>query len=228
MKEIRNIIRKCLSEAVVIPQKSSEMQVTPYSNMTADELAKKLADAEKTLINANPQMHADHAWTKGMREMIASLQKAIEEKRGSESEVKEHYVDTEWSRRGFEPPLLNPHEPLMYSIPHMQAVGDTNKKLEENVGEKNVTFTGKRNPRLEIKIKVGRDGRISEIENEIGLRFPYSVGQHFNRGIETWACVNGFLMDGKDTCPEKKIFGVRVSDVPQGHEWRMLFPNKFR
>ena len=27
-------------------------------------------------------------------------------------------------------------------------------------------------------------------------------------------------MDGKDTCPEKKIFGVRAKDVPQGHEWR--------
>ena len=35
-------------------------------------------------------------------------------------------------------------------------------------------------------------------------------------------------MDGKDTCPEKKIFGVRAKDVPQGHEWRHIFPNKFK
>jgi hypothetical protein len=39
---------------------------------------------------------------------------------------------------------------------------------------------------------------------------------------------NNFLMDGQDTCPEKKIFGVRASDVPQGHEWRHIFPHKFK
>jgi len=48
------------------------------------------------------------------------------------------------------------------------------------------------------------------------------------RNVETWACNNNFYMDDRDTCPEEKIFGVKVSDVPQGHEWRTIFPNKFR
>jgi len=36
------------------------------------------------------------------------------------------------------------------------------------------------------------------------------------------------MIDGKDTCPEKKVFGIKVSDIPQGHEFRKLYPNKFK
>ena len=43
-----------------------------------------------------------------------------------------------------------------------------------------------------------------------------------------WACNNLFLIDGKDTCPEKKVFGIRASDIPQGHELRKIYPNKFK
>lgn len=93
--------------------------------------------------------------------------------------------------------------------------------------EKTIIFTGKRNARLVIKV-LTRGGRIISIENESGIRFPFQEGQLLSRNIETWACNNNFYMDGKDTCPEKKIFGVRASDVPQGHEWRHIFPNKFR
>jgi hypothetical protein len=98
----------------------------------------------------------------------------------------------------------------------------------EFVNLKEIIFTGKRNPRLVIVVKISPDRRISEIENKTGIRFPFVVGQPLNRNIEVWACNNNFLMDGKDTCPEKKIFGVRASDVPQGHEWRHIFPHKFR
>ena len=35
-------------------------------------------------------------------------------------------------------------------------------------------------------------------------------------------------MDGKDMCPEEKIFGMRTKDIPKGHELRSLYPNKFR
>ena len=35
-------------------------------------------------------------------------------------------------------------------------------------------------------------------------------------------------MDGKDTCPEKKIMGMRASDIPKGHELRHIFPHKFK
>jgi len=71
-------------------------------------------------------------------------------------------------------------------------------------------------------------GRIKDLVNDSGVRFPYSVGQHYTRSIETWCCNNGFKMDGKSCCPEEKIFGIRKSDIPKGHELRTLFPNKFR
>jgi hypothetical protein len=99
--------------------------------------------------------------------------------------------------------------------------------IDESIYEREVVFTNKRNPRLVITIKKNPDGRITEIENETGMRFPFSIGQLLQRNVEVWACNNNFLMDGKDNCPEKKIFGVKASDVPQGHEWRHIFPHKF-
>jgi hypothetical protein len=99
--------------------------------------------------------------------------------------------------------------------------------IDESIYEREVVFTNKRNPRLVITIKKNPDGRITEIENETGMRFPFSVGQLLQRNVEVWACNNNFLMDGKDTCPDKKIFGVKTKDVPQGHEWRHIFPHKF-
>jgi len=107
---------------------------------------------------------------------------------------------------------------------NMNAAADL---IDESIYEKEVVFTNKRNPRLVITINKSPDGRITNIENETGIRFPFSVGQLLQRNVEVWACNNNFLMDGKDTCPEKKIFGVRSKDVPQGHEWRHIFPNKF-
>lgn len=100
--------------------------------------------------------------------------------------------------------------------------------IDEGLHEREVKFTNKRNPRLEIIVTKSPDGRITNIENETGIRFPFSVGQLLQRNVEVWACNNNFLMNGKDTCPEKKIFGVKTSDVPQGHEWRHIFPNKFK
>ena len=104
----------------------------------------------------------------------------------------------------------------------------SNQNIKEGMNLREVRFTNKRNPRLEIVVTKTPDGRITNIENKTGIRFPFSVGQILNRNAEVWACNNNFLMDGKDTCPEKKIFGVRSSDVPQGHEWRHIFPHKFK
>jgi hypothetical protein len=101
------------------------------------------------------------------------------------------------------------------------------KYFKESV-ETEVVFTNKRNPNLKIIVTKSREGRIISIDNETGIRFPFQVGQLMQRNVETWACNNNFLMDGKDTCPEKKIFGVRTKDVPQGHEWRHIYPGKFR
>lgn len=99
-------------------------------------------------------------------------------------------------------------------------------KIYENYGQQKEMILTSRQGR-EIKILVDA-GRIASIDNQSGVRFPWSVGQPINQGIKIWACNNGFKINGEDPCPEEKIFGVRTKDVPMGHEWRMIFPNKFR
>jgi hypothetical protein len=85
----------------------------------------------------------------------------------------------------------------------------------------------------EIIMKV-RHGKIEEIENNTGIIFPFVTGQPLQIPfIKGWACKNGFKWNGEDACqpgmkPEKKIFGIRTKDVPRGHEWRHIFPGKFR
>lgn len=71
-----------------------------------------------------------------------------------------------------------------------------------------VVLTKKVNRAVKITITKSPDGIITGIDAPSGVRFPYSVGQLLNRNIETWCCTNGWLMNGKDTCPEEKIFGV--------------------
>ena len=101
-------------------------------------------------------------------------------------------------------------------------------KIFEEFKEKVVIFTNKRNPSLTIKVTKTPDGRITNIDNKTGIRFCFSVGQLFNRTAEVWASNNNFLMDGKDTSPEQKVMGIKVSDIPQGHELRRLYPGKFK
>lgn len=100
------------------------------------------------------------------------------------------------------------------------------QKFNESL-KKEIILTSKRNKLSTIKISI-EGNRISNIENNANVRFPFEVGQIITRNLETWTCNNNFLLDGKDTCPEKKIFGVKVSDVPKGHEWRTIYKNKFR
>jgi len=103
------------------------------------------------------------------------------------------------------------------------------KKIEEHLSEmRTIEFTHKSRPSQKITISVSPDGFIQEITNEYGLRFPFSVGQRFSRNFEVWACNNNFFMDGEDTCPEEKIFGIKASDIPMGHELRMMYPHKFK
>jgi len=91
--------------------------------------------------------------------------------------------------------------------------------------EKITTFTSRQGKDI---IVTSLGARIQAIDNKSGVNFPFSVGQTLTRSIETWACNNGFTIDGKSPCPEEKIFGIRKKDIPQGHELRMLFPGKFR
>lgn len=98
-------------------------------------------------------------------------------------------------------------------------------KIEENIYRRDITFTSRQNRNISITL-IG--GRIDTIKNESGVNFPFEIGQIYNRSIEVWACNNGFKIDGKDPCPEEKIFGIRKKDIPKGHELRMLYPGKFR
>jgi hypothetical protein len=99
--------------------------------------------------------------------------------------------------------------------------------INENSGKRTVKLKNKNNASLIITFDV-IGGIIKNITKDDNIRFPYKEGQPYNRGMETWCCNNNYYMDGKDTCPEKKVFGMRTKDIPQGHELRYLFPNKFK
>lgn len=91
-----------------------------------------------------------------------------------------------------------------------------------------VTFTKKNNRAIKIEVKVYPSMSIYQIDNPRNERFPYVVGQVLNMGHRTWACNNGWLVNDEDPCPEKKIFGMRAKDIPEGHPLRHLYPSKFR
>jgi hypothetical protein len=101
-----------------------------------------------------------------------------------------------------------------------------NLELYENyTGERKIVLTSRQGREI-LLIILG--GRIQSVENNSGVNFPFKVGQSYTRSIETWACNNGFKMDGKSPCPEEKIFGIRKSLIPKGHELRLMYPHKFR
>jgi hypothetical protein len=91
--------------------------------------------------------------------------------------------------------------------------------------ERKVVLTSRRGKEIRFTVL---GGRIKDLVNDSGVRFPYAVGQSYTRSIETWCCNNGFKMDGKSCCPEEKVFGIRKKDIPQGHPLRIMYPGKFR
>jgi len=104
-------------------------------------------------------------------------------------------------------------------------IGNPEEELDESSNPKEIILTSRQNRDITITVL---GGHIETIDNKSGVNFPYKIGQYYNRSIETWACNNGFKVDGKDPCQEEKVFGIRTKDIPQGHELRMLFPHKFR
>lgn len=115
---------------------------------------------------------------------------------------------------------------------------DKNLSVDENISEaehnidpkhlKKVIFKNKRRPQIVLTVTKTPDGKIVEIENEFNINFPFKVGQILNRNHEVWACNNYYFVNDKDTCPEEKIFGIKKSDIPHGHELRLLYPGKFK
>ena len=126
---------------------------------------------------------------------------------------------------------------------HKEGIDDYNKAIErlnnpfwqkprkiyktfEAYGEQTIVLTSRQNRNITITVKYGK---IVDIDNQSGVNFPYTVGQSYNRSIESWAENNNFLFNGEDLEKKnRKIFGVKIEDVPQGHEWRHIFPGKFR
>jgi hypothetical protein len=99
--------------------------------------------------------------------------------------------------------------------------------FENWMREETLVLTSRQGRKITIKMT---HGKIEEIDNESGVRFPFVTGQPFTVFMKGWACRNGFKWNGEDPCDpgEKKIFGVKAKHVPKGHEWRQIFPNKFR
>lgn len=93
--------------------------------------------------------------------------------------------------------------------------------------EVEVVLRHTRNPNIVITL-VKSMNRIIYIENKSNYRFPYRVGELINRGLETWASNNNFLIDDKDYSADKKVMGIRTKDIPMGHDLRMLYPSKFK
>ena len=91
-----------------------------------------------------------------------------------------------------------------------------------------VIFKNKRNPVLEVSVMVSPGGRITKIVNTRKVSFPFVVGQVLNMNHQVWACNNNYLVNGKDVCPEKKLFGIRVKDIPAHHPLRQIYPGKFK
>ena len=93
--------------------------------------------------------------------------------------------------------------------------------------EEEITLTSRQGRPIIVKTK---HGKIEEITNDSGVSFPFHAGQPVTVFMKGWACNHGFSWNGKDACDpgEKKVFGVKVKDVPKGHEWRSIWPNKFR
>lgn len=144
--------------------------------------------------------------------------------------------DSKWNRiktDGFnklrqgidEPKFLDPDAIIDFIAEEYAKNRIKNIVLESSRYDRDVVLTSRQGRDILVKV-IG--GRITSIENNSGVRFPYSIGQHWNRSIETWACNNGFKIDGEDPCPEEKIFGIRKKDIPMGHELRMMYPSKFR
>jgi hypothetical protein len=110
-----------------------------------------------------------------------------------------------------------------------------NLKLYESFNQRTMILRHKMSGEIIVNLQ---GSQIIEVVNNTNIRFPFLAGSFWNRSIESWSCVNNFktietwingrLQNSLDPCPEEKIFGIRKKDIPQGHELRLLYPNKFR
>ena len=101
-------------------------------------------------------------------------------------------------------------------------------QLYESWGrEEEIVLTSQQGRTIKIEVK---HGKIEEIENETGTKFPFFTGQPVTVFMKAWACNHGFRWNGESPCDpgEKKVFGIKAKYIPKGHELRHMFPGKFR
>jgi hypothetical protein len=101
------------------------------------------------------------------------------------------------------------------------------KLFESWLREEEIILTSRQGREISIKTL---HGKIEEIDNRANVKFPFFTGQPVTVFMKSWACTNGFKWNGEDACDpgEKKVFGIKTKHIPQGHELRRIFPNKFR
>lgn len=99
--------------------------------------------------------------------------------------------------------------------------------FESWMREEVILLTSRQGRKIEIKVK---HGKIEEIDNESGVKFPFFTGQPVTVFMKGWACQHGFKWNGEDPCDpgEKKVFGIKAKHIPRGHELRRIYPGKFR
>lgn len=99
--------------------------------------------------------------------------------------------------------------------------------FESWMREETIVLTSRQGRTIEIKVK---HGKIEEIDNDAGIRFPFFTGQPVTVFMKGWACQHGFRWNGEDPCDpgEKKVFGIKAKHIPMDHELRRIYPGKFR
>jgi hypothetical protein len=105
-----------------------------------------------------------------------------------------------------------------------------NIQIYESFRQTRITLTSRQGRTIAFDVV---NGTIANIDNQSGVNFPYVNNSPYRRNIETWACNHGFKWregngPDRDPCPEKKVFGIKTSDIPKGHELRRIYPGKFR
>ena len=108
-------------------------------------------------------------------------------------------------------------------------------KLYENFNQK--TMIIKHRNFGEIKVEL-QGSQIIDVVNNSNVMFPFAVNSSWNMSVETWACRNNFvtietwinnrMAKKEETCPEERVAGIRVKDIPHGHPLRMMYPSKFK
>jgi len=92
--------------------------------------------------------------------------------------------------------------------------------------ERTVVLTSRHQRTINLTVE---GGVITEIKNESGVHFPFVIHQPYNRSVETWAERNNFLFNGEDLEQKhRKVYGIPIKHIPEGHPLRFIFPNKFR